>query len=67
MNVIIPTQDSRMGHIIEKVRHGQRLTLEDGVFLYESDDLLTIGQLANEVEALEQLLEEPASTGGGPA
>ncbi|MCR2806200.1 aminofutalosine synthase MqnE [Paenibacillus soyae] len=49
MNVIIPTQDSRMGEIIEKVRHGQRLTLEDGVFLYESDDLLTIGQLANEV------------------
>ncbi|RJE88927.1 aminofutalosine synthase MqnE [Paenibacillus sp. 1011MAR3C5] len=49
MNVIIPTQESQMGHIIEKVRHGQRLSLEDGVFLYQSDDLLTIGQLANEV------------------
>ena len=27
----------------------ERLTMEDGLFLYESDDLLTIGQLANKV------------------
>jgi aminodeoxyfutalosine synthase len=38
-----------MANIIEKVRGGERLNLEDGVYLYESNDLLTIGQLANEV------------------
>ncbi|WP_168123007.1 aminofutalosine synthase MqnE [Paenibacillus sp. HB172176] len=49
MNVVTQTEEKRMQDIIEKVRGGQRLTLEDGVYLYESDDLLTIGQLANEV------------------
>jgi len=49
MNVAIPTEHTRMQQIREKVQHGQRLTLEDGVFLYESDDLLAIGQMANEV------------------
>ncbi|MFP4977324.1 aminofutalosine synthase MqnE [Paenibacillus sp. CN-4] len=46
--LITPYTDSRMAEIVEKVRAGQRLSLEDGVYLYESDDLLTIGQLANE-------------------
>ncbi|MFD1956201.1 aminofutalosine synthase MqnE [Paenibacillus thailandensis] len=49
MNIIVPTADSRMLAIKEKVRNGERLTLEDGVFLYQSDDLLSIGQMANEV------------------
>ncbi|WP_317972715.1 aminofutalosine synthase MqnE [Paenibacillus sp. CCS19] len=49
MNVILPTDQSRMQEIADKVRNGERLSLEDGVFLYQSDDLLTIGQLANEV------------------
>ncbi|MBB3108425.1 aminodeoxyfutalosine synthase [Paenibacillus phyllosphaerae] len=48
MNVVIPTEDKQMQAIIEKVRAGERLTREDGIFLYRSDDLLTIGQLANE-------------------
>ncbi|ANY65245.1 aminofutalosine synthase MqnE [Paenibacillus sp. BIHB 4019] len=48
MFIAVPTEQKRMQEIIDKVRNGQRLTLEDGVFLYESDDLLTIGQLANE-------------------
>lgn len=48
MSIVIPTPDKRMAEIAEKVRYGQRLTLEDGKFLYESDDILTIGQLANE-------------------
>ena len=39
----------RMAEIADKVRSGTRLTFEDGVFLYQSSDLLTIGQLANEV------------------
>ncbi|GFN31235.1 aminofutalosine synthase MqnE [Paenibacillus xylaniclasticus] len=49
MNVAIPTDQKRMQEIAEKVHNGERLTLEDGVFLYQSDDILTIGQLANEV------------------
>ncbi|HUC93965.1 MAG TPA: aminofutalosine synthase MqnE [Paenibacillus sp.] len=48
MNVVIPTEEKRMQDIREKVRQGERLTLEDGVFLYKSDDLLSIGQMANE-------------------
>jgi len=40
-------QDKSLAGIIEKVEHGERLTLEDGVTLFNSHDLLTIGQLAN--------------------
>lgn len=47
MNIAITTPDKRMADIADKVHNGERLTLEEGVFLYESDDLLTIGQLAN--------------------
>ncbi|TNJ62959.1 aminofutalosine synthase MqnE [Paenibacillus hemerocallicola] len=47
MNIAITTPDKRMADIADKVQNGERLTLEEGVFLYESDDLLTIGQLAN--------------------
>ncbi len=43
------TMDNRMAEIAEKVYRGERLTAEDGVFLYQSNDLLTIGQLANHV------------------
>ncbi|MDF2722080.1 MAG: radical protein [Paenibacillus sp.] len=49
MNIATSATDKRMAEIAEKVHHQERLTLEDGVYLYESDDLLTIGQLANEV------------------
>ncbi|ADG06191.1 aminofutalosine synthase MqnE [Kyrpidia tusciae] len=34
--------------IAEKVRHGQRLSLEDGLRLYRHDDLLEVGRLADE-------------------
>ncbi|MFC0211325.1 aminofutalosine synthase MqnE [Paenibacillus chartarius] len=47
MNIAVGSPDKRMAEIAEKVQNGERLTLEDGVFLYESDDLPTIGQLAN--------------------
>lgn len=47
--VSIITDQNRMAEITEKVRHGERLTLEDGLYLYETPDLLSIGQLANEV------------------
>jgi len=48
MNVIIPTEEKRMQDIRDKVSQGERLTVEDGEFLYASDDLLSIGQMANE-------------------
>lgn len=49
MTLATPETERRMADIADKVRSGQRLSFEDGVFLYRSDDLLTIGQLANEV------------------
>ncbi len=49
MGIVLNDTDRRMAEIREKVHNGERLTKEDGVFLYESDDLLTIGQMANEV------------------
>jgi aminodeoxyfutalosine synthase len=39
--------DGRMREIREKVEAGQRLSLDDGVYLYESNDLFAIGELAN--------------------
>lgn len=38
-----------MQAIIEKVKHGERLTIEDGLYLYETPDLLTVAQLANSI------------------
>jgi aminodeoxyfutalosine synthase len=49
MNVILTTPEKRFQEITDKVRHGERLSLEDGLFLYQTEDLLTVGQLANEV------------------
>ncbi|MCG0313534.1 MAG: radical SAM protein, partial [Calditerricola sp.] len=41
--------DPRLVPIAEKVERGERLTKEDGLALYESPDLLTIGRLADMV------------------
>jgi len=41
--------DKALLPVIEKVQNGERLTIEDGLTLYHSNDLLTIGQLANTV------------------
>jgi aminodeoxyfutalosine synthase len=41
--------DSKLEPVREKVLAGQRLSFDDGVALYESHDLLTIGALANHV------------------
>ncbi|MFX3645932.1 MAG: aminofutalosine synthase MqnE [Paenibacillus sp.] len=46
--LVTPFTDKRMAEIVEKVQNGVRLSVEDGVYLYETDDLLTLGQLANE-------------------
>ncbi|SHG61842.1 de-hypoxanthine futalosine cyclase [Thermosyntropha lipolytica DSM 11003] len=40
--------DKRLAEIREKVANGIRLTKEDGLFLYEFPDLLSIGQIAKE-------------------
>ncbi|RZT21867.1 aminofutalosine synthase MqnE [Fictibacillus sp. BK138] len=45
----ILTFDTRMEAIAEKVKNGERLTIEDGLYLYETDDLLSVASLANEV------------------
>ncbi|WP_139490770.1 aminofutalosine synthase MqnE [Brevibacillus dissolubilis] len=45
----IQTQDKTLESVAEKVLRGERLTIEDGLALYNSNDVLTIGQLANAV------------------
>lgn len=42
-------QDPSLKPIIEKINNKERLSLEDGLTLYNSNDLSTIGQLANTV------------------
>jgi aminodeoxyfutalosine synthase len=42
-------EDSRLEPIAEKIAAGERLTFEDGVTLYRSNDLLFIGYLAHRV------------------
>lgn len=49
MSVTVTAADPNLQLIIEKVQNEQRLTPEDGLTLYQSPDLLTIGQLANQV------------------
>lgn len=46
---LLSSQDKNLSLIIDKVRNGERLSIEDGLKLYESPDILTIAQLANEV------------------
>lgn len=45
----ILTQDKTLHAIAEKVKNHERLTIEDGLYLYETEDLLTVAQLANYV------------------
>jgi aminodeoxyfutalosine synthase len=40
-------RDSRLEAIVEKVAFGERLTADDGLALFRSSDLLTLGFLAN--------------------
>ncbi|WP_274363882.1 aminofutalosine synthase MqnE [Paenibacillus thermotolerans] len=49
MATIVTSQDRQLAEIADKVRSGERLTLEDGLYLYRTNDLLTVGQLADEV------------------
>jgi aminodeoxyfutalosine synthase len=42
-------QVERLGEIREKVQAGERLSFDDGVYLYDHADLFTLGELANVV------------------
>lgn len=47
MSIIL--SDPSLQDILDKVENGERLTIEDGLKLYETPDLLTVAQLANKV------------------
>ncbi|KYG33533.1 aminofutalosine synthase MqnE [Alkalihalobacillus trypoxylicola] len=47
MGVIL--SDNNLQNIAEKVSNNERLTIEDGLYLYETPDLLGVAQLANQV------------------
>lgn len=49
METLLRNADPALREIVEKVFAGERLNAEDGLTLYQSSDLLTIGQLANYV------------------
>jgi aminodeoxyfutalosine synthase len=44
-----PQSDARLAAIRDKVEAGQRLSFDDGVYLYDRADLFTLGELANKV------------------
>src|SRR5947199_9980730 len=39
--------DGRLAALRDKVQAGERLSFDDGLFLYEQADLFTLGELAN--------------------
>ncbi|WP_018921838.1 aminofutalosine synthase MqnE [Salsuginibacillus kocurii] len=41
--------DTRLKAIAEKVENGERLSIDDGLYLYETPDLLSVAQLADRV------------------
>ncbi|WP_096436683.1 aminofutalosine synthase MqnE [Alteribacter populi] len=47
MSVLL--MDQQLKDIQDKVQNGERLTIEDGLKLYETDDYLAVAQLANQV------------------
>ena len=40
-------QKAGLGDILEKVRDGERISIDDGIRLYQNSDLLSVGYLAN--------------------
>jgi len=46
----ISFQDKRLPPIWEKIQQGERLSLQDGLVLFESSDLLSVGKMANFVQ-----------------
>src|SRR5947209_4043016 len=43
------TTDFHLSAVRDKVKAGERLSFEDGVFLYDHADVFTLGELANSV------------------
>ena len=43
------TKDKQLEKIAVKIQQGERLSIEDGLYLYDSTELLTIAQLADQV------------------
>lgn len=41
--------DKKMQEIWDKIHHGERLSIEDGLYLFETPDLLSVAQMANKV------------------
>ncbi len=50
MSADIFFRDKKLAPIWEKVQAGERLTLEDGVAMFTSNDLISIGKMANFVQ-----------------
>ena len=43
--------DTRLTAVWDKVQTGQRLTRDDGLLLFETDDLLGLGRMADHVKS----------------
>ncbi len=50
MSADISFHDRRLAEIWEKVLHGKRLKLEDGLALYQTTDLIALGKMAHAVQ-----------------
>ncbi len=52
MNTSIHFRDKNLFPIWDKVQNGQRLSLEDGLTMFASNDLISIGKMANAVQQM---------------
>jgi aminodeoxyfutalosine synthase len=52
MNTSIHFRDNNLFPIWDKVQNGQRLTLDDGVTMFHSQDLISIGKMAHAVQQI---------------
>lgn len=50
MNTTIHFRDKQLIPIWDKIQHGKRLSLEDGVMLFRSNDVISIGKMAHAVQ-----------------
>ncbi len=50
LNIDIIFKDESLVPVWEKIQNGQRLSLEDGLILYRSNDLISLGKMADAVK-----------------
>ncbi len=50
MDATMRFRDRRLGAVWDKVQRGERLTLDDGMTLYATDDLIALGKMAHAVQ-----------------